>query len=285
MGLRFRKSIKMGPVRVNFSKSGVGYSVGGSGFRATKKAGGGYRTTASIPGTGISYVKDYSEKKKTPSTGGDTMPNKSSGGKKPGKGKLVAGGLAALCVVGAIAGGGGDKEDKTPDASVQASTSISIPSAFASAPLPGGAEISDTSAAGDGSAPDASAAASSVGAVSEPDPGKAQQPAAEPEPAKDPEPVAEPEPVKEPEPQPDPEPAAPPAAASQPSEPPAAKEPEPEPAPEPVAQTYIGNSNTMKFHKPSCSSVEDIAADNKVTLDSRDSAISKGYQPCKRCNP
>ena len=280
MGLRFRKSIKMGPVRVNFSKSGVGYSVGGPGFRATKKAGGGYRTTASIPGTGISYVKDYSEKKNTTSTGGDTMPNKSSGGKKPGKGKLVAGGLAALCVVGAIAGGGGDKEDKTPDASVQASTSISVPADSTSAQLPGGAEISDASAAGDGSAP-----ASSAGAASEPEPGKTQQPAAEPEPAKDPEPVAEPEPVKEPEPQPDPAPAAPPAASSQPSEPPAAKEPEPEPAPEPVAQTYVGNSNTMKFHKPNCSSVEDIAADNKVTLDSRDSAISKGYQPCKRCNP
>lgn len=267
MGLRFRKSIKMGPVRVNFSKSGVGYSVGGPGFRATKKAGGGYRTTASIPGTGISYVKDYSEKKKTPSTGGDTMPNKSSGGKKPGKGKLVAGGLAALCVVGAIAGGGGDKEAKTPDASVQASTSISVPAASTSAQIPGGAEISDASAPVDVPEPNVSAAASS--AVSAPDP----------------EPVAEPEPVKEPEPQPDPAPAAPPAASSQPSEPPAAKEPEPEPAPEPVAQTYVGNSNTMKFHKPNCSSVEDIAADNKVTLDSRDSAISKGYQPCKRCNP
>lgn len=58
MGVRFRKSIKAGPVRVNFSKSGVGYSVGGKGFRVTKKANGGVRTTTSIPGTGISYVKD-----------------------------------------------------------------------------------------------------------------------------------------------------------------------------------------------------------------------------------
>ena len=63
MGLRFRKSIKMGPVRVNLSKSGVGYSVGGKGFRVTKKAGGGTRTTASIPGTGISYSKSTSGKK------------------------------------------------------------------------------------------------------------------------------------------------------------------------------------------------------------------------------
>lgn len=63
MGLRFRKSSKAGPFRVNFSKSGVGYSVGGKGFRFTKKANGGYRTTASIPGTGISSVNDFSGSK------------------------------------------------------------------------------------------------------------------------------------------------------------------------------------------------------------------------------
>lgn len=65
MGFRFRKSFGKGPFRVTVSKSGVGYSVGGKGFRVTKKAGGGMRTTASIPGTGISYVKDYSDKKKS----------------------------------------------------------------------------------------------------------------------------------------------------------------------------------------------------------------------------
>lgn len=58
MGFRFRKSINLGPARVNLSKSGVGYSVGGKGFRVTKKATGGTRTTASIPGTGFSYVKE-----------------------------------------------------------------------------------------------------------------------------------------------------------------------------------------------------------------------------------
>lgn len=58
MGLRFRKSKSFGPFRVNISKSGIGYSVGGKGFRYTKKAGGGTRTTASIPGTGISYVTE-----------------------------------------------------------------------------------------------------------------------------------------------------------------------------------------------------------------------------------
>lgn len=40
MGWNFRKSIKVGPARINLSKSGVGYSVGAGGVRYTKKAGG-----------------------------------------------------------------------------------------------------------------------------------------------------------------------------------------------------------------------------------------------------
>ncbi len=61
MGFRFRKSINLGGgARLNLSKSGVGYSFGGKGFRFTKKAGGGTRTTASIPGTGMSWTSDKS---------------------------------------------------------------------------------------------------------------------------------------------------------------------------------------------------------------------------------
>lgn len=56
MGFRFRKSVNLGGgFRVNFSKTGVGYSWGGKGFRVTRTAKGTTRTTASIPGTGISY--------------------------------------------------------------------------------------------------------------------------------------------------------------------------------------------------------------------------------------
>lgn len=61
MGVRFRKSFKAGPFRINFSKSGIGWSVGVKGARFAKKAGGGYRATASIPGTSILYSKDISE--------------------------------------------------------------------------------------------------------------------------------------------------------------------------------------------------------------------------------
>ena len=65
MGFRFRKSFGAGPFRVTMSKSGIGYSVGGKGFRVTKKASGGTRTTVGIPGTGISYSTDSKKKKST----------------------------------------------------------------------------------------------------------------------------------------------------------------------------------------------------------------------------
>ena len=65
MGFRFRKSINLGGgLKLNLSKSGVGASWGIPGFRVTKKANGGTRTTVSLPGTGISYVKEKGKKKK-----------------------------------------------------------------------------------------------------------------------------------------------------------------------------------------------------------------------------
>ena len=59
MGFRFRKSIDiLGLFRVNFSKSGVGFSWGVPGYRVTKMANGRTRKTVSIPGTGISHVSE-----------------------------------------------------------------------------------------------------------------------------------------------------------------------------------------------------------------------------------
>lgn len=58
MGVRFRKSYNHGPFRLNLSKSGIGWSIGTKGVRFTKKANGGYRSTVSVPGTGISYVEE-----------------------------------------------------------------------------------------------------------------------------------------------------------------------------------------------------------------------------------
>lgn len=64
MGWRYRKSINVGlGFRINISKSGIGYSWGGPGYRKTWKANGGTRTTYSIPGTGLSYVEESSSQR------------------------------------------------------------------------------------------------------------------------------------------------------------------------------------------------------------------------------
>jgi hypothetical protein len=57
MGFYYRKSVNLGPFRVNLSKSGVGYSVGGRGFRIGTSSRGRKYTSFSIPGTGVGYRK------------------------------------------------------------------------------------------------------------------------------------------------------------------------------------------------------------------------------------
>lgn len=50
--------------------------------------------------------------------------------------------------------------------------------------------------------------------------------------------------------------------------------------------TYVLNTNTMKFHYPTCSSVDDMKEKNKqIYTGSREEVINMGYVPCKRCNP
>lgn len=51
-------------------------------------------------------------------------------------------------------------------------------------------------------------------------------------------------------------------------------------------KTYVLNTNTHKFHNPSCSSVSDMKPSNRQDVTwSREEIINKGYDPCKRCNP
>lgn len=53
-----------------------------------------------------------------------------------------------------------------------------------------------------------------------------------------------------------------------------------------TAGSYVLNTNTHKFHVPSCSSVETIKKKNRKDVnESREQIISEGYAPCKRCNP
>lgn len=55
MGFHFRRSVGVGPFRLNLSKSGVGWSVGGRGFRTGVSSRGRRYTTFGLPGTGLGY--------------------------------------------------------------------------------------------------------------------------------------------------------------------------------------------------------------------------------------
>ena len=50
--------------------------------------------------------------------------------------------------------------------------------------------------------------------------------------------------------------------------------------------TYILNTKTMKFHRPDCTSVEKIKAENKEEYTGkRSKLIEEGYEACKSCKP
>ena len=59
MGWNWRKAFRFGPLRINLSKKGVGYSLGVRGFRVGRDAKGQDYSQTSIPGTGI-YKRSYS---------------------------------------------------------------------------------------------------------------------------------------------------------------------------------------------------------------------------------
>ena len=102
MGMRFRKSIKLGGgTKLNLSKSGVGVSTGVKGFRVSKNTSGRSRVTSSLPGTGLSYVNEFgssgiSAGDSTPSSG--TSSGSSGKGPKKNRGKLI-GSLVMILLV------------------------------------------------------------------------------------------------------------------------------------------------------------------------------------------
>ena len=54
MGLRFRKSFKLGPFRLTAGKRGLSASAGVKGARVSVNTEGEIRRTISLPGTGLS---------------------------------------------------------------------------------------------------------------------------------------------------------------------------------------------------------------------------------------
>ena len=113
-----------------------------------------------------------------------------------------------------------------------------------------------------------------------------------PKPTSQPTPEPTPQPTPEPTPQPTPQPT---------------PEPTPQPTPEPTpnkddgssqenndvpspdrssVRDYVINTNTKKFHYPSCNSVEDIKPENRWDYSgTREEIIEMGYVPCKKCKP
>ena len=51
------------------------------------------------------------------------------------------------------------------------------------------------------------------------------------------------------------------------------------------AGKYIGNYNSMIFHKTDCSSVSRMSAHNKIIIETRQEALERGFKPCELCNP
>ena len=50
--------------------------------------------------------------------------------------------------------------------------------------------------------------------------------------------------------------------------------------------TYILNTSTKKFHKPSCRDVKKMSTKNRSDVTwSRSKVVNSGYSPCGHCNP
>lgn len=246
MGFRFRKSKKIGPLRVNFSKSGVGYSVGGKGFRVTKRADGKTQTTASVPGTGIAY---------TQVSGSGSSKSSGSSGKK--KGPVASAVLIVLLLVGmasCMASGGDSDEPKRPEEPAAAVTE--------------------------------SAAASMVQKEDPEENPQEQPEATPPETPAEAHQDAPEAPQEETPAEPEKNDAAPivtPPAAVE-AEPAKETPAEEAPAPVPKSSPVIGNRNSKIYHEPGCSSVNDMKEKNKVNFDSAEAAKASGYKPCSRCH-
>lgn len=303
MAFRFRKSIKAGPLRINLSKSGIGYSVGTKGFRYTKKASGGYRTTTSIPGTGISFVQDSAGTKKRTSQARSYISHNSQGGnnmRKPKSsktefllclflgwagahkfyiGKILLGILYLFTFGFFLIGWWGDMiilcmenlcKSKGSELSWK-KKGLSYIAGFLCVLLVGGCS-SDSETAPAATDPTLDVVATTEVAEETAVPVTESITEVTAEPTIEHTTEATTEPTTEPTSEPTTEPAT--APTTEPTE------------PEPEGRNYVLNLNSWKFHYPSCSSADDIKASNrKDVVATREELINQGYVPCGRCHP
>ena len=303
MGIRFRKSKNIGPFRVTLSKSGISTSVGVKGFRVTKTANGRIRTTASIPGTGISYVKDTSWKnapstpKVYPSPIAESGSKKSNvqGGmtekKKKSQRIVPIVGIASLLLITAISAG---RKESTTSVMVSPTVPALISEAqetpyIESTPLITFSDVAETDELLE--APDISRDLPMEDSTEGTEP-VAEEIVAEESVVEEPvveeilaeraivaettveETTAEETAVEET------------TAEETTAEETTAEETEKEELPEPVGFAYVLNTNTKKFHNPGCSSVKDIKDSNRQDITAtREEILAMGYSPCGRCHP
>lgn len=316
MGLRFRKSKNFGPFRINISKSGIGGSVGVKGFRITKKAKGGVQATASLPGTGLSYTKNLSASKKasqpTSQNASQPAPEKSKqslltefllclflgywGVHKFYK-KKIGLGILYLLTLGLLGVGWlGDSIlllmaliSKHPDAHSGFQTKnekrmaqwviysgctllLLIGVLIAAKNAPKNYTLASLISVTEPVAPQTDA----------PTKPPTQAPTEKPTEAPT-EPATQPPTEKPTDPPPTQPPTQPPT--EKPTDPPTEEPTEPETDPSAVF-SYVINTNTGKFHKPSCGSASKIKDENRWDYEgTRQSVVDMGYVPCGRCHP
>ena len=281
MGFRFRKSASFGPLRINFSKSGVGYSVGGKGFRVTKKAGGGVRTTASIPGTGISYVTDHGSKKKSAnSQGAGTRSNANSGtsGKKPFYQRPWFVAVVIIVLLSAMGSAcSGDDTDQPDAASSQQETVL--PAEDDTTQEEQASQPSETDTP---ESPEDAEEAPAENSTKSPEASAPEEPETPDSAVKEQNISNENSSQQETTSTAAPTTPSTSTPASQLSAQPA---PEPEPAPQTSSQegAYVGSIDSDKYHNPGCRWAKKILPENEIWFDSKEAAQAAGYLPCGTC--
>lgn len=149
MGWRFHRSVKL-PLgfRLNFSKSGMGWSWGVKGARVTKMANGRTRYTATYPG-GLQYIEERGPKQRKPARRSSGDWNTPSGPEPPKKrsgclkwGLIVFGVLIVITTIGQALGII-ETDDGTTSSTPESSMVSEISSAPESSALPESSEVSE----------------------------------------------------------------------------------------------------------------------------------------------
>lgn len=272
MGFRFRKSFKIAPgIRLNFGKKSSSISFGGKGARHTISTTGRRTTTLGIPGSGLSYSYTSGGKKsKTNNAEGKTNMKKTSKQKvkKPITKRWWFYPLIVCLVLGGIGNACGDKDaDKqTEEAPVAAVEEF--------------AETKDKTKDTDLETKEETEEVEEENELGDPAGDVVFFPITHEDAEQE---TVEAPVVETPDTTTDTTTEEQPVVETPVVETPAVTTPAVE---EPTGTTYVLNTNTMKFHYSTCSSVSKIKDGNKgIFTGNRDDLIAQGYKACGNCHP